>query len=112
MALKPTRFRYAPAVGLALRWAYKLEAALFREYGYSMNATLEEITREALLLTPAQRAELADFLVESLDLTLPDEVQRLWIEEANRRLEEVRSGKVKAIPGEDVLAEARRLAKR
>ena len=23
MALKPTRFRYAPAVGLALRWAFQ-----------------------------------------------------------------------------------------
>jgi putative addiction module component (TIGR02574 family) len=77
-----------------------------------MNATLEEIRREALLLTPAQRAELADFLVESLDLTSPDEVQHLWIEEASRRLEEVRSGKAKTIPGEDVLAEARRLANR
>jgi len=77
-----------------------------------MNATLEQIAREALLLTPAQRAELADLLVESLDSTPPDEILRLWIEEANRRLDEVRSGKVKAIPGEDVLAEARRLAKR
>jgi len=77
-----------------------------------MNATLEQIAREALLLTPAQRAELADLLVGSLDSTPPDEIQRLWIEEANRRLEEVRSGKVKPIPGEDVLAEARRLAKR
>lgn len=77
-----------------------------------MNATLEQIAREALLLTPAQRAELADLLVESLDSTPPDEIQRLWIEEANRRLEEVRSGTVKAIPGEDVVAEARRLAKR
>jgi len=82
------------------------------EYRYNMNATLEQIAREALLLTPAQRAELADFLVESLESTPPDEVQRLWIEEANKRLEEVRSGKVKTVPGEDVLAEARRLAKR
>lgn len=77
-----------------------------------MNATLEQIAREALLLTPDQRAELADLLVVSLGSTPPDEIQRLWIEEANKRLEEVRSGKVKTIPGEDVLAEARRLAKR
>ncbi len=77
-----------------------------------MKATLEQIAREALLLTPAQRAELADFLVESLKSAPPDEIQRLWIEEANKRLDEVRSGNVKTIPGEDVLAEARRLAKR
>jgi Fe2+ or Zn2+ uptake regulation protein len=48
-----------------------------------MNATLEQIAREALRLTPAQRAELVDLLVESLDSTPPDEIQRLWIEEAN-----------------------------
>ncbi|WP_089724389.1 addiction module protein [Candidatus Thiosymbion oneisti] len=57
-----------------------------------MNAALERIAQEALQLAPAQRAELADFLVESLDSTPPDEIQRLWIDEANRRLAEVRSG--------------------
>lgn len=77
-----------------------------------MNATLERIEQEILQLTPAQRAELVDFLVESLESTQPDEIQRLWIAEAKRRLSEVRSGNVKTIPGEEVLAEARRLVKR
>lgn len=77
-----------------------------------MNITLEQIAQDALRLAPAQRAELADFLVGSLDSTPPDEVQQLWLDEANRRLAEVRSGKVKTIPGEEVLNEARRLAKR
>lgn len=77
-----------------------------------MNATLEQIVQEALQLTPAQRAQLADFLVASLESTPPDEIQQLWIDEANKRLAEVRSGKVKTIPGEEVLAEARRLTKR
>jgi len=90
----------------------RLEAPLSEEYRHGMTTTLEQIARDALRLTPAQRAELADFLVESLDSTPPDEIQRLWIDEANRRLEQVRSGSVKTIPGEDVLAEARRLAKR
>jgi len=77
-----------------------------------MNATMAKIAQEALLLTPAQRAELAEFLVESLDSTIPDEIQRRWIEEASRRLEDVRSGRVTTIPGEEVMAEARRLARR
>ncbi|WP_395621528.1 addiction module protein [Dokdonella sp.] len=77
-----------------------------------MNATLEQIGQEALRLAPAQRAELADFLAGSLDITPPDEVQRLWLEEAARRLAEVRSGQVETIPVEDVLAEARRLVGR
>jgi len=77
-----------------------------------MKATLEQIAQEALQLAPVQRADLADFLVESLDSTPPDEIQCLWIAEANRRLAEVRSGKTKTIPGEEVLAEACRLAER
>ena len=78
----------------------------------AMNATLEQIAQEALRLAPAQRAELADFLAGSLDITPPDEVQRLWLEEAARRLAEVRSGQVETIPVEDVLAEASRLVGR
>jgi putative addiction module component (TIGR02574 family) len=77
-----------------------------------MAATLEQIVHEALQLTPAQRAEVADILVESLESTPPDEVQKLWIDEATRRLAEIRSGNVTTIPGDDVLAEARRLIKR
>jgi len=78
----------------------------------NMSTTLKQIAQEALQLTSAQRAELADFLVESLNSAKPDELQRLWIAEANKRLTEIRSGDVKSIPGEEVLAEARRLVKR
>lgn len=77
-----------------------------------MNATLQKIAQEALRLAPAQRAELADFLVESLDSLPPDEIQQLWADEAQRRLAEVRAGNVKTLSGEEVLAEARRLVKR
>ncbi len=77
-----------------------------------MNATLKQIAHDALQLAPAQRAELADFLVESLASAPPDEIQRLWLDEASKRLDEARSGKIKTLPGEDVLAEARRLVKR
>jgi putative addiction module component (TIGR02574 family) len=76
-----------------------------------MNVMLDQIAQKALQLTPAQRAELVDFLVESLESAQPDELQHLWVAEAARRLSEVRSGKVKTIPGEEVLAEARRLVK-
>lgn len=77
-----------------------------------MNATVKRLAEEALRLIPAERAELADFLVASLDASEPDEIQFLWLEEASRRLARFRSGQVKAIPGEDVLAEARSLVKR
>lgn len=77
-----------------------------------MSATLKQIVHDAMQLSPAQRAELADVLVESFETTPPDEVQKLWVDEANKRLAEVRSGKVKTIPGNEVLAEAHRLIQR
>jgi putative addiction module component (TIGR02574 family) len=77
-----------------------------------MNATLKQLAEEALRLVPAERAELADFLVASLDASEPDEIQLLWLEEASRRLAQIRSGQVTAVPGDEVLAEARALVKR
>lgn len=52
-----------------------------------MSAIVKQIAYQAMQLTPAQRAELADLLVESLESTPPDEVQKLWVDEAAKRLE-------------------------
>ena len=77
-----------------------------------MEITFEQVAQEAMRLAPAERAELADFLVGSLEDSLPDDIQNRWIETATRRLQEIRSGQVKTIPGDEVLAEARRLVNR
>jgi hypothetical protein len=74
-----------------------------------MAFTLEQLAEEALRLPIASRALLVDKLVESLDLTEADEIQRLWTAEAIRRRDQVRSGQAETIPGEDVVAEVRRL---
>ncbi len=63
-------------------------------------------------LPVASRAQLADKLAESLDSAEPDEIQRLCAAEAVRRRDEVRSGHVKPVPGEQVIAEVRRMVGR
>jgi putative addiction module component (TIGR02574 family) len=73
-----------------------------------MPLTLEQLTAEAMQLPLESRVALADRLVESLDSAKLDEIQRLWTAEAIRRRDEVRSGHVKSIPGEQVLDEVRR----
>ncbi len=73
-----------------------------------MALTLDQLAEAAMNLPAASRALLADRLVESLELAEPDEIQRLWIAEAMRRRDEIRSGQAAAIPGEQVLAEVRR----
>jgi putative addiction module component (TIGR02574 family) len=77
-----------------------------------MPLTLEQLAKEALQLPAESRALLADKLVESLDFAEPDDIQKLWAAESVRRRDEIRSGKVKAIPGEDVIAEVRRIVGR
>ena len=79
---------------------------------FAMPLTLAQITEEAIKLPPESRALLADKLVQSLESENPDEIQRLWSAEAIRRRDEIRSGQVKPIPGEQVIEEVRRLVGR
>ncbi len=73
-----------------------------------MALTFEQLTEEALRLPITSRALLADKIVESLDFSESDEIWQAWASESVRRRDEIRSGKVKPIPGEQVLAEVRR----
>jgi hypothetical protein len=77
-----------------------------------MPLTLEQLTAEAMQLPLESTVLLADRLVESLDSAELDDIQRLWAAEAIRRRDEVRSGRVQAVPGEQVLDEVRRLVRR
>jgi putative addiction module component (TIGR02574 family) len=90
----------------------QLELPIRSEYYLLMPLTLEQLTAEVMQLPVESRVLLADRLVESLDSAQFDEVQGLWTAEAIRRRDEVRSGQVKAIPGEQVLDEVRRLVGR
>ncbi len=73
---------------------------------------VEHIAAQALALPSEARARLADRLVESLDSAEDSEIRKLWHDEAVRRRDEVRSGKVKAIPGDQAFAEVRKAARR
>lgn len=75
-----------------------------------MPMTLEQLATEALTLPSEARARLADQLVESLDAPAdPDSaLDERWAAEARRRLEDVRSGRVQTISGEEAAARVRR----
>ena len=77
-----------------------------------MSLTLDQLADEAMQLPAASRALLAERIVESLDIAQTDEVRQLWAAEAIRRRDEVRSGRVQPIPGDEVLAEVRRIVGR
>ncbi len=72
-----------------------------------MATTVEQLAKQAMDLPAESRARLADLLVESLDAEELGQIDRLWIEEARRRRDEVRSGHVETIPGEEGLRKVR-----
>lgn len=71
--------------------------------------SLEQLKEEILSLPSESRAILADTLVESLEFDTDSKIQAAWTTEAKRRREEVREGSVQPIPGEEALAQVRRL---
>jgi putative addiction module component (TIGR02574 family) len=73
-----------------------------------MKLTVDQLAAEAMQLPLGERAILVDKLVESLDITEPSDLQRLWAAEAARRRDEIRSGRVQPVDGDEVMAEARR----
>jgi putative addiction module component (TIGR02574 family) len=77
--------------------------------------TVKEIATAAMKLDSKKRARLAAQLIESLreeeEKLSPEEWEKLWAREAERRLEELRQGKAKEIPSEEVFARARALRK-
>ena len=72
-----------------------------------MHLTVEQIADEALALPSEARALLADRLVESLDPAEDGYIRQLWMREARQRVDQVRSGEVKAIAAEEVFAQVR-----
>ena len=70
---------------------------------------LNEILRAALSLDVCDRPRLAELLLASLDSLTRDEVERLWADEAERRLQKFRSGQIRAVPADEVAQKAHRL---
>ena len=63
-----------------------------------------ELLEEAMRLKSSERAALIEGLIMSLDR--PDEtIEKIWVEEAQKRLEAYRSGKLAGIPMEEVFKE-------
>jgi putative addiction module component (TIGR02574 family) len=67
---------------------------------------MKEIIEEAESLPVEERAMVVDSLLRSLNPSSA-EIESEWVKVAKRRLAELRSGKVKPVPGNEVLAKIR-----
>ncbi len=66
-------------------------------------STAMDILKEAIQLDPNEKAKLVDQLITSLDM--PDkDIDKLWAEEAESRLEAYQQGNLKAVSLEEVLS--------
>lgn len=72
-----------------------------------MEARFEDIVASALKLPEQQRVRLAQDLIASLDKDIEPNVEALWLAEAERRLDELRSGKARGVPADEAFARAR-----
>ena len=72
-------------------------------------STLAEILKSAMSLDIRDRATLAERLLASLDDLREEDAERLWAEESERRLEQYRAGRAKALPAEEVHKKAKSL---
>ncbi len=66
----------------------------------------EFVTQQALDLDLKERARLAERLLESLDGVSEEEIQELWLDEAERRINEYRAGRLEAVVADQVFREA------
>ena len=71
-----------------------------------MPMTIKKIESEALNLDIHSRASLIGKLLLSLDEPTVSEVEQLWLDEAERRLDDYRAGKVQGISGNEVFKRA------
>ena len=69
----------------------------------------ELLTREALALPAQDRARLAELLLSSLDDLPGEEVERLWITEAQRRAGQIDRGELPPVTAEDLRQRVRTL---
>jgi putative addiction module component (TIGR02574 family) len=69
------------------------------------------IEQSVLSLPKPERAHLVHLLLDSLDVPSETEIQDIWLSEARRRADDIDSGKVSLVSGEQLEREVQALFK-
>jgi len=73
-----------------------------------MTATADHVLKDALDLSPVERAELIERLFQSFDRSQDRRTDTVWVKEIESRIDAYDKGKIKASPAEDVFARINR----
>jgi len=66
-------------------------------------SSTKEIISKALHLKPAEKSIIIEALLKSLDVPDPD-IEKIWAEEAEKRLEAYKAGNLKSVSLDDLFA--------
>ncbi len=72
-----------------------------------MAGASRSLESKVMKLPAEERARLAERLISSLDPKIDPDAQELWVEEAERRLDEIESGAAASVPASQVIERAR-----
>lgn len=73
-----------------------------------MPTAIDRVVDEALDLPADERIGLVDRILASLNLPTQPDIDKMWAEEAEKRVAQIDRGEVDLIPGEEVFAKIRR----
>lgn len=76
-----------------------------------MSSQFDDLKKQVRALPASEKAALVRVLIDELDPQRDPDVEELWLEEAERRYAQYLRGEVDAIPGDEVMAEARKRLK-
>jgi putative addiction module component (TIGR02574 family) len=74
-----------------------------------MSTRVEDLMERALALSPEDRARLAEELLASLGDEVDADSDVDWEVEMGRRVDDIKAGRAKLIPAEEVFAETARI---
>jgi len=75
---------------------------------FAMPTAADRVVDQALDLPADARIGLIDRILASLNLPIRPDIDRMWAEEAERRVGQIDRGEVELIPGEEVFQKIRR----
>jgi putative addiction module component (TIGR02574 family) len=78
----------------------------------NMPVVAKKVLDEVLQLPADARANLVEQLLTSLNLPTQPEIDRLWAEEAEKRIAQIDKGEIKLVPGRKVFSNIRKKYRR
>jgi hypothetical protein len=72
----------------------------------------DKLLQDALSLPSDLRCQLIEKLIQSLNVPIDSEIDKLWVEESERRVKEIETSDADLIPGEVVFRKIQRRNKK